>query len=55
MKLKTFLILFIFNIIIRQTTQTSIDISSFSNIDQIKQTHIDLNFNINFDKLMYLI
>lgn len=33
-------------------SNTSIDISSFGNIDQIKQTNIAFDLNINFDKEM---
>lgn len=36
------------------TFQSDIDISSLSNVDQIKQKHIDFNIEINFDKQMYL-
>jgi hypothetical protein len=37
---------------IYSVSSTSIDISSFGNIDQIKQTSIAFDLNINFDKKM---
>lgn len=45
-------ILFIFLLAIQMSYQSDIDISSLSNIDQIKQTNIDFNININFEKQM---